>query len=188
MLHDKGHNQAIGPQRNQQIDPPNKQTWAIQSQCHPTIAKGIQLFIISQFNQSNPGKGMEKLLDNSDNLLTLVKSTDAITAGSVTKDVKKQADELTNTTSKTILPTITSQTEAQEEANQLSIINQLVISAKEGIVQAITKLVGSDITDAILQTADRSDHKSIDDFKLFKVLHVAINGKTAHQQMTCWSN
>jgi hypothetical protein len=88
----------------------------------------------------------------------------------------KQADELTTTTGKTILPTFTTQTEAQEEADHLNVINQSVIGAKEGVVKALTKLVGRDITNAILQMADGSDHKSIDDFTLFDVMKVAING------------
>ncbi len=74
-----------------------------------------------------------------------------------------------------ILPTITSQMEAQEEAGRLNVIIQLVIGAKEGILEAITKLVGSNITDAILRTADGSNHKSFDNFKLFE-LQVAIEG------------
>jgi hypothetical protein len=41
--------------------------------------------------------------------------------------------------------------EAQEEANHLNVINQLVIGVKEGVVKAVTKLVGSNITDAVLQ-------------------------------------
>jgi hypothetical protein len=90
---------------------------------------------------------MEKLLDDGNNLLMLVKSTDAITAGFVIKASKKRADKLTVTTGKTILPSITAQTEAQEEANRLNIINQLVIGAKEGLVKAITKLVGSDVVE-----------------------------------------
>jgi hypothetical protein len=56
------------------------------------------------------------------------------------------------------------------------VINQLVIGAKEGVVKAITKLVGSDITDAILRTAGGSDHKSINNFTLFEVMKLAING------------
>jgi hypothetical protein len=32
----------------------------------------------------------------------------------------------------------------------MNVINQLVISTKEGIIKAITKLVGSNITNAIL--------------------------------------
>jgi hypothetical protein len=75
-----------------------------------------------------------------------------------------------------LLPTFTTQTEAQEEADRLNGINQSVIGAKEGIVEAVLKLVDSDITDAILQTADGSNHKSIDNFMLYKVMKVAING------------
>ena len=94
------------------------------------LQKGVQQVLISQFNPSNPGNGMVKLLNNGANILTQVKLTNAITAGSVLKTAKKQADELTTTTGKTILPTFTTQTEAQEEANQLNVINQLVIGAK----------------------------------------------------------
>ncbi len=58
----------------------------------------------------------------------------------------------------------------------MNVINQSVIGAKEGIVKAATKLVGSDITDAVLQTADGSNHKSIDDYMLFAVMAAAIDG------------
>ncbi len=58
----------------------------------------------------------------------------------------------------------------------MNVINQSVISAKEGIVKAVSKLVGSNITDAILRTADGSNHKSIDDFTLYDVMKVAIDG------------
>ncbi len=58
----------------------------------------------------------------------------------------------------------------------MNVINQLVIGAKEGIVKAVTKLVGSDITDAVLRTANGSDHKSIDDYMLFAVMAAAIDG------------
>ncbi len=83
--------------------------------------------LICQFNPSNPGKAMEKLRNNGNNLLTLVKSTDVITASYVVKEAKNRADELIASTSKTVLPSTTSQAEAQEEADQLNVINQLVI-------------------------------------------------------------
>ncbi len=140
------------------------------------IQKGIQRVLVSQFNPSDPGKGMVKLLDNGNNILTRVQSTNAITAGSILKSAKKQADELSTTTDKTVLPTFATQTEAQEEADQLNIINQSVISAKEGIVEAVSKLIGSNITNAILRTANSSNHKSINDFMLYNVMKVAING------------
>ncbi len=55
-------------------------------------------------------------------------------------------------------------------------INQLVIGAKEGVVEAVTKLVGSDITNVALETANGSNHKSIDNYMLFAVMAAAING------------
>jgi hypothetical protein len=97
-------------------------------------------------------------------------------AGSVLKLAKKQADKLSITTGKTVLPTFTTQTEAQEEADQLNIINQSVIGAKEGVVEAVSKLVGRNITDDILWTANGSNHKSIDGFTLYNVMKVAIDG------------
>jgi hypothetical protein len=132
------------------------------------LQKGIKRVLISQFNPSNPGKGMEKLLNNGNNLLTLVKSTDVITASYVITKAKNKADQLTASTGKTILPSITSRAEAQEEANQLNVINQSVIGAKDGVVKAITKLVGSNITDAILWSAKGSKHKSIDNSPYLK--------------------
>jgi hypothetical protein len=42
--------------------------------------KSIQSILVSQLNPSDPGKGMRRLLDDGDNILTQVKSTDAITA------------------------------------------------------------------------------------------------------------
>ncbi len=140
------------------------------------LQKGIRHVLISQFNPSDPGKGMEKLLNDNNNLLTLVKSTDAIMVSYVIKEVKQRGDELTASTNKTASPSITAQAEAQEEADQLNVINESVIGVKEGVVKAITKLVGSDVTNAILQMADGSDLKSIDDFTLFEVMKSDIDG------------
>jgi hypothetical protein len=44
------------------------------------------------------------------------------------------------------------------------------------VVKTITKLVGSNVTNAILRTAYGSDHKSIDAFTLFEVMKLAIDG------------
>ncbi len=88
--------------------------------------------LISQFKPSNLGKGMEKLLIDSNNWLMLVKSTDSITTSSVIKAAKERADKLTATTGNTILPSITTQTEAQEEANQLNVINHFLMLTSAG--------------------------------------------------------
>jgi hypothetical protein len=129
-----------------------------------------------RFNPSNLGEGMEKLLDNGNNLLMLVESTDPTMAGFVIKAAKKRADELTAMASKTVLSSITARTEAQEEANGLNVINQPVTSAKEGVVKTITKLVDSNVTDAILRTSNGSYNKSINELSLYKVMKAAING------------
>ncbi len=114
------------------------------------LQKGIRCVLISQFNPSNPGKGMEKLLKDGTNLLTNVKLTNAITANSVLKTAMARADAASKASSTMITPTITSQSEAQEEADRLNVINQLVIGTNKGVVKAVTKLVGRDITDAVL--------------------------------------
>jgi hypothetical protein len=56
------------------------------------LQKGIRRILVSQFNPTNPDKGMEKLLEDGTNRLTNVKSTDAITANSVLKVAKARAD------------------------------------------------------------------------------------------------
>jgi hypothetical protein len=72
------------------------------------LQKGIRRVLISQFNPSNPGKGMEKLLDDDNNLvLTLVKSTDAIMVSYVINEAKQRVDDLTASTGKTVSPSIT---------------------------------------------------------------------------------
>jgi len=121
------------------------------------LQKGVRRVLQSQFNPSNPGKGMEKLLDTGDNQLTLVKLTNVIMARSVLKKAKQNAEALSTSTGNTVLPIITTRAE-EEEADPLNVINQSVIREKEGGVEAITKLVGSDITDAILRTANGSNH------------------------------
>ncbi len=107
------------------------------------LQKGIRRILVSQFNLSDPGKGMEKLLEDGTNLLTNVKSTNTITANSVLKAAKARAEVAMQASSTMFTPTITSQSEAQEEADRLNMINQLVIGAKEGVVEAVTKLLAA---------------------------------------------
>ncbi len=72
------------------------------------LQKGIRRILVSQFNQSDPGKGMEKLLKDRTRLFTKVKSTDTITANSVLKAAKARVDMALKASSTTITPTITS--------------------------------------------------------------------------------
>jgi hypothetical protein len=138
--------------------------------------KGVTRVLISQFNPSDPGNGMKKLLDDGVNLLTRVKATDAVTAGAVLQASKAKAAQESTSTGTTVAPIIVKRIEAQEEADRLNVINQSVIGAKEGVTEGVTLKVGSDITDAILRTADGSDHKSVDDYTLYEVMQAAIEG------------
>ena len=130
----------------------------------------------SKANSTQRDKSMEKLLDTGNNRLTLVMSTDAIMARSLIKEAKLHAESRSTLTGKTILPTITARAETQEEANRLNVISQMVIGVKESALDAITKLVGSNFTDAILRTPNGRNHKGVNDFKLLGVMQAAING------------
>ena len=44
-----------------------------------------------------------------------------------------------------------------------------MIGAKEGVVKAITTLVGTNITDSVIRTSD-GDFKSVDDYTVHEVL------------------
>ena len=135
MLHGTGHYQATGPRQDQQIDPSNQQTWAIHAICHPSIQKGIQRVLVSQFNPSDPGKGMVKLLDDGDSILTRVQSTDAITAGSVLKSAKKRADKLSTTTGKTIHQSIRQGTNGTVQLHGL--VYAILLCSLHGIVRRL---------------------------------------------------
>ena len=76
----------------------------------------------------------------------------------------------------TVTPTITSHAEAQDEADRINQINQAVIGTKDGVTEAFTKKVDSDITDNVLHPANGLDYKSIDDYKLHEFVTAAIQG------------
>ena len=64
-----------------------------------------------------------------------------------------------------IVPEFTLQANAQHEANQKNIINQALIGAKEGVVEALTTLVGMDITDSVV-CRDNGEYKYLDEYTL----------------------
>ncbi len=135
------------------------------------IQKGIQRVLISQFNPIDPGKGMVRLLDDGDNILMQVQSTNAIMAGSVLKSTKKWADELSAATDKTVLPTLTTQTEAQEEADQLNVINQSALSRPYQNWSTVTS--PTPLYERPMAATTKASTTSR--FTLHKVMKVAIN-------------
>ena len=75
---------------------------------------------------------MKKLLDDGDNLLTMVKATDAVTAEHVQKESKEQAALESASTGAKVTPVFGKRIEAQEEADRLNVmLNQSSERRKE---------------------------------------------------------
>ena len=75
-----------------------------------------------------------------------IKLTHKHLCASIIKASKKAED----TENPKVEPEITSQGDAQEEADCQNMFTQAVLGAKEGVTKGITDLVGSDITYAVL--------------------------------------
>jgi hypothetical protein len=71
-------------------------------------------------------------------------------------------------------PKIMCRADAQEEAKRLNTNNQALIGAKEGIIEALTTFVGTNITDTILCQAD-GDFKGLDKYTLHDLLQAAVD-------------
>ena len=50
------------------------------------------------------------------------------------------------------------------------------IGAKEGAAAGISKVVGTDITDATLRTTDGKDFKTVDEYTLYVLMRAVIEG------------
>jgi hypothetical protein len=144
-----------------------------------TFFIGICRVLKSMYNPGDPSNGMEKLLTSSTatppSLLSCIRLTDTATITSVLDESCAIADAL-SATQLPVLPTITVHAGAEDEADRINQIKQSVIGAKESATEVITDKVGSDITDAVLRTADGTDYQSIDDYELCELVTAAIQG------------
>ena len=68
------------------------------------------------------------------------------------KEAKETAAKETAATGAEVAPAFTVRAKAQKEADSRNMAAQTMIAAKEGIVEAITMLVGTNITDSALRT------------------------------------
>ena len=53
---------------------------------------------------------------------------------------------------------------------------QAILGAKEGVIECMTDLVGSDITNAVLRTSDGTDFKGIDEYQLYEIFEATVGG------------
>ena len=142
----------------------------------------IKRVLKETYNPGDPGHGMEKLIDENTPILppehpTNATSTFTATAEAVINQFRVRAAALNQQNlMQNVQPLITDRTEAQDHADRLNLQNQAVIGAKEGATEAITLQFGTDVTDSVLKTADGVDYKGIDDYHLYDIVQVAIQG------------
>eukprot|EP00804_Cyclotella_cryptica_P013550 CCRYP_012907-RA/>CCRYP_012907-RA protein AED:0.59 eAED:0.66 QI:0/0/0/1/1/1/2/0/788 len=139
-----------------------------------TFIAGIHQVLRETYNPGDPGNGMFKLCVAA-NTMAMIKVTSVATAKSILNDAKAVAAAV-STGSTIAHPAIDSHADTQDIAGRLNLINQAVICAKEGAAGAITAKVGSDVTDAVLKTADGSNFRSINNWLLEEVLAPVVQG------------
>jgi len=142
---------------------------------HATITQldeGIQRVLKQQYNPAGGANGMLNLLITNNVGLQANKTS---TAADILRELKKEAEDKAAQTGKAVAPKIMFQSNAQEEANRRNIINQALIGAKNGVVEALTTFVGTDITDTVLHRAD-GDYKGLDEYTLHELMQAAIDG------------
>ncbi len=136
------------------------------------LEKGIQQVLKQQYIPAGGSNGMLDLLNQNNKG---PQANETTTATDVLKESHKEADNKSKSTGKILTPKFTLCADAQDKANQRNIINQALIGAKEGILEALTTFVGTEITDTVLRRAN-GDYKDLDEYTLQELLQAAING------------
>ena len=114
---------------------------------------------------------MKLLMEAGDNALTTIKSTGCITADIILKEAYDTTAALfkqTNITKKTHIDT---QAEAKVEADDCNHVIQATIGTKEGAAEAVTSIVGSDVTNPVLKHTD-GNPKEVNEYHLIKLFLV----------------
>ena len=143
------------------------------------VGTHLRRLLTGVYNSGGDGPGMSRLMDSGDNALTLRKNTDTHTIESVltaAKAVAKKKGKGKDKDGNPTLPLITSRDDAEVEAARENILTQAIMGAKEGITDGFTSLLGSDITDAILQSANGTDFKGIAEYALADLFEAALEG------------
>jgi hypothetical protein len=126
------------------------------------LVKGIEQVLKQQYNQAGGSNGMLDLLNQNNKGPQSNKTT---TAEDVLFASQSNAVDESVKSGTIIAPEFTLQADAQHEANRQNIINQALIGAKEGVMEALTTFVGTEITDAVLRRAD-GNYKGLDKYTL----------------------
>ena len=136
--------------------------------------KQIERVFERQYYESS-SDGMKGLLAKAPNDLNAILSTKLVSRSSVLKESKATAAR-ESTSTNTVAPEITSNNDAQDEADRINMFRLAAIGAKEGAAAGISKVVGTDITDATLRTTDGQDFKTVDEYTLYALMRAVIEG------------
>ena len=148
------------------------------------LVKTVKRVLYETFNEATNGKGMSELLETTPNPVNSVKTTHAVNYVTVLKEAKEDAAKATKAAkaadpnAATIASLVLDVEAARAEADRRNIHSQTIIGTKEGIVEALRKIVGAHIIDKVIMTSDGSDKVSIDDYSLADVIKVAIDHAT----------
>ena len=112
------------------------------------LVKGIQRVLKQQHNPSGISNGMLNLLNRNTKEPQANKTT---TEEEILRPLQSEAIDESVKTGTIVAPKFTLHADAQYEANQRNTINQAMIGAKEGVVEALTTFVGTDITGKVLR-------------------------------------
>ena len=108
---------------------------------------------------------MKGLLADATNGLSSILLTKLVTRYSVLKE-SKATPAAASISMITMEPEIKYKANTQEDANRINMFRLAAIGAKEGAAAGISKVVGTDITDATLRTTNGQDFKTVDEFTL----------------------
>jgi hypothetical protein len=141
------------------------------------LKKGIQRVLKQKYNPAGGANGMLDLL-NQNNVGP--QANKKATATDVLQELKQEAGDEAAQKGTAVTPKITLRSDAQEESDRRNFINQALIGAKEGVLEALTTFVGTDITDEVLRRAN-SNYKGIDEYTLQELIQAPLTELTAHQ-------
>ena len=119
---------------------------------------------------------MKGLLNTAKNTLTEYKAHISIKRKDVLKDSKDAAERLSSSSGMTVQPEIATNSDTQEEADRQNTYRLAAIGVKEGVAVGITNIVGKDITNPILQTADGISFKAVDEYQLHQLITAITEG------------
>ena len=139
-----------------------------------TLSTQIERVLKRQMFGDSMG-GMKWLARANINTPTAMKSTVRIQKCNVLKAAKESSDKVRTTNNK-VEPEIMTNTNAQEEADRQNNFRLSAIGVKEAITPGIMQLVREPITNPILRTADGTDFKNVNKYRLQELMKEIIEG------------